>query len=98
MTPEQALDEMTNHCGCISVFTSTEDLVTEALERARVVGVLDTWAESGKYPFFTMPIHHEHPAGGWVCCTRTFGGPEFVADTADAARAAAAKAIEAGEV
>ncbi len=71
-----------------------------ALERARVVGVLDAWAKGSK-------------SLGWECCdcdkqtcctleitenggaTRTI---EYYGATPDAARAAAAKAIEAGEV
>ncbi len=48
-----------------------------ALERARVVGVLDAWAAKNDD-------------------TRVAG--PFQAETPDAARAAAAKAIEAGEV
>lgn len=70
-----------------------------AIERARVVGVLDAWAKPGQFVAV---------GGGYYGATndtcdvslvrddyvvRRFGG-----ETLDAARAAAAKAIEAGEV
>ncbi len=70
-------------------------IVFDALECARVVGVLDAWAERNSCdPFRTEPYN----AGAlWICrsayCPIRFEGP-----TADAARAAAAKAIESGEV
>lgn len=72
------------------------EAVTGALERARVVGVLDARAAAPKrLPFFTMLFPDD---SGWLCTTREEYGPEFEGATPDAARAAAAKAIEAGEV
>jgi hypothetical protein len=70
--------------------------VEAALERARVVGVLDAWASDG---------YREHRAmassdGRGVCALFNYArkSPYFYGKTIDEARAAAAKAIEAGEV
>jgi hypothetical protein len=72
----------------------------EAPERARVVGVLDAWrklkpdrwwdmdSEGGLSVRSMCVLHGPQPEEDW----------EYFGDTPDAARAAAAKAIEAGEV
>lgn len=82
----------------------------EAIERARVVEVLDAWARIGhaiSWATFvdiefdddsnvtkeTWTIELSGLSGKYPVDTREFQGP-----TPDAARAAAAKAIEAGEV
>lgn len=77
--------------------------VLEDLERARVVGVLDAWqaAQPARAPKTVRRRVEVRRGdfGDWECCCETldrfykFGGP-----TPDAARAAAAKAIESGEV
>ena len=74
--------------------------ISEALERARVVGVLDAWAKGAKALEWGVTDCTEQ-----ACCTLQVthaGGAvkdtDFYGATADAARAAAAKAIEAGEV
>lgn len=75
--------------------------LAEIIERARVVGVLDAWAEKNECD----PPHPVRQANGsfvvfWM--TVGFGDiwseNEAVGSTPDAARAAAAKAIENGEV
>lgn len=69
-----------------------------ALERARVVGVLDAWAEKTK-GWWTTDTFLTPGIAGWVCEMEWPGGKRtFSRETPDAARAAAAKAIEAGEV
>lgn len=75
--------------------------VESAIERARVVGALDAWA--GRYARAIWQI--EINADGAECVGRVDEGVRGVrqyfrktAHTVDAARAAAAKAIEAGEV
>ncbi len=75
-----------------------DEATLAALERARVVGVLDVWAE--KHKSLNWASWPDCGPNGYACClthlddsTRDFYGP-----TPDAARAAAAKAIEAGEV
>lgn len=76
----------------------------QQVERARVVGVLDAWARlNGYYRIAQMRLPAD---GSWqLYLVRegvVHGSPprtwSFVAPTPDAARAAAAKAIEAGEV
>lgn len=70
----------------------------ECLERARVVGVLDAWA--GQSIQFAWEYMMAMSRGEWMC--RLWKGSaivrSFAGHSADAARAAAAKAIEAGEV
>lgn len=69
--------------------------LSKAVERARVVAVLDAWALKSGHAVFTR-----HTAGsGWrtESIRQRLAGDAFHG-TADAARAAAAKAIEAGEV
>jgi hypothetical protein len=71
-----------------------------ALERARVVGVLDAWAErTGVEPAVYRSLSKP---GLWCCDCDGLSDPDarrcFYGDSRDAARAAAAKAIEAGEV
>ena len=71
--------------------------ITEALERARVVAVLDGWAVTGRR---NVPQVQRALSGpGWSVLV---AGAErdyfFEGPTPDAARAAAARAIEAGEV
>jgi hypothetical protein len=100
MTPEDALEEMTNHCGCVNIMGSIEDLVFEALEHARVVGVLDAWAErTGTEPAVYRSLSQP---GMWCCDCDGLSDPDartcFYGATRGAARAAAAKAIESGEV
>lgn len=63
------------------------------IERARVVGVLDVWAGLGN---FWLIRRHSAAGDEWQCwCNNklTSWGP-----TPDAARAAAAKAIEEGSI
>lgn len=81
--------------------TNEQKALASALERARVVGVLDAWA--GRYARAMWQI--ELNADGAECVGRVDEGARGVrqyfrktANTVDAARAAAAKAIEAGEV
>jgi hypothetical protein len=67
-----------------------------ALERARVVGVLDGWAErTGIEPAIYRSMSKP---GLWCCDCDGFSDPDarrcFYGDTRDAVRAAAAKAIE----
>lgn len=68
----------------------------EALERARVVGVLDAWADKHECatPEVTRLLNKskEGQFRVWLLGHVVYG------KTRDAARAAAAKAIEAGEV
>lgn len=73
--------------------------VEEAVERARVVGVLDAWAKRVAGRAHTM----RNGDMSEVCDLefvngRTKHNKGFFGPTPDAARAAAAKAIEAGEV
>jgi hypothetical protein len=90
-------------CGCF------DDATAAALERARVVGVLDAWVRDN--PAKRSHMTTGHPGSNVVgqplfaCCLTDIAGrtdpnqkKRFVADSEDAARAAAAKAIEAGEV
>lgn len=71
--------------------------IREALERARVVGVLDAWAESGPGRSYYVTAT---PVGEYWC--KVFEAGDMLAAftrpgaTRDAARAAAAKAVEAG--
>ncbi len=80
------------------------------IERARIVGVLDAWADAGErwqgrswmYEFCESSTGNNH------CITLEYNGDaevghvedwdSYTGPTPDAARAAAAKAIEAGEV
>lgn len=88
------------HCrcqgqGCDSAFAAE-------IERARVVGVLDAWAERNEeHPFITQRGESDE-AERWCCWRENYVGETvqcyFYGPTPDAARAAAAKAIEAGEV
>lgn len=72
------------------------EMIAAALERARVVGVLDGWAEknSARYQLLSLGASLARVSlvkqGAPAC--------HFDANTPDAARAAAARAIEAGEV
>lgn len=79
--------------------------LSAALERARVVGVLDAWAAkpgNENYPFKTQPAEGFGPEDSWCCWSESVDVPGrkqfFYGPDPDAARAAAAKAIEAGEV
>ncbi len=69
-----------------------------ALERARVVGVLDAWVKAGRKRWVTA--YDTHLAGVELGDGDELGTvqPKFEAATLDAARAAAAKAIESGEL
>ncbi|HEY6924451.1 MAG TPA: hypothetical protein VI653_13350 [Steroidobacteraceae bacterium] len=75
--------------------------VEAAIERARVVGVLDAWADALGYRVWAMI---RNSSGGWaVELHEGADGQEAStvlghANTPDDARAAAAKAIEAEEV
>ena len=75
--------------------------VLDMIERARVVAVLDGWAAKHKLP---TPAPRDFGNGCfevWLCQSREPGHKHsqgYVGETPDAARAAAAKAIEAGEV
>jgi hypothetical protein len=70
----------------------------EAIERDRVVGVLDAWAAAKAASHETCWNGRYWVCRGWVSGTEAWNGDGFVGDDAHAARAAAAKAIEAGEV
>jgi hypothetical protein len=82
----------------------------DAIERARVVGVLDAWRAQSDYRAWgcSLPSVSIDSSGqilGFACHLETIGAPGEPAHgrvyrgaTPDAARAAAAKAIEAGEV
>lgn len=74
------------------------EILLAVLERARVVGVLDAWA--GQSIQFAWEYMMAMSRGEWMC--RLWKGSaivrSFAGHSADAARAAAAKAIEAGEV
>ncbi len=84
--------------------------VEELLERARVVGVLDAWAAARPLELRRVELRGDGP--GLEClwtttCTYTRSGDspderytvyQLHGPTPDAARAAAAKAIENGEV
>lgn len=77
-----------------------KDVSLEMLERARVVGVLDAWLQLDKAQYVRL---WEDGLGGWHCdlvLSDSLGTSSKLGSfaTADAARAAAAKAIEAGEV
>lgn len=67
--------------------------VIEALGRARVVGVLDAWASAPERGPLAHPVPSPHPewGQGWYV---PWGGKRYYGATPDAARAAAAKAIE----
>ncbi len=78
--------------------TATVEMVNSALERARVVGVLDSWLGQSIQHIAELTIALTR--GEWIlnlwkgtAIVRT-----FYAASPDEARAAAAKAIEAGEV
>jgi hypothetical protein len=76
------------------------DEIKLVIERARVVGVLDAWSDRNpsKEPFSTWRIGATGERK--YCCASQFnrsGERSYFGPTADAARAAAAKAIEAGE-
>ena len=80
-------------CG---VSLDTAEAVSVALARARVVGVLDAWADEGG-GWARAWESCRRPGSFWVVLTD--GGARcFHGDSPDAARAAAAKAIEAHEV
>ena len=70
--------------------------VSEALERARVVGVLDGWAEKNSARYQVLSLGASLARASLV----KQGTPacHFDANTPGAARAAAARAIEKGEV
>ncbi len=77
--------------------------MVEALERARVVGVLDAWAADNDEHVITQgPCYDVTRPRLYFCSLRLAGETTSLLSvsgpTADAARAAAAKAIEAGEV
>lgn len=72
----------------------------ESLERARVVGVLDAWARADDERYWVSGPTYGGEGGYctlWHVENKRVGGP-FHAQTEDAARAAAAKAIENREV
>lgn len=74
-------------------------VVADALERARVVGVLDAWQSADRLSRESALFHTS--GHSWcIALVSNSGGTRsyFYGDTPDAARAAAAKAIEAGEV
>lgn len=81
----------------LTMSTPEATALAEALERARVVAVLDGWAE--KRGTLT-PAPRKRPkrlGGGYIVFTgKACRG--FMGESRDAARAAAARAIEAGEV
>lgn len=72
--------------------------VQAALERARVVAVLDGWAETSPGCGWRMTDMGSTPTCTLYPTVRTAEARHFTASTPDAARAAAARAIEAGEV
>lgn len=85
--------------------------IVEALERARVVGVLDAWAEKtagtvqldceAVPAFFNKRVKRPAHRIGWSCWLSDSTGKircHRRGETPDAARAAAAKAIEEGAV
>lgn len=83
---------------CRAHGTEPAEALCLALERDRVVGVLDKWAGSPK-----GAAHRtwDDGCGTWVCDlvpSNAMGPVKFRGPTPDAARAAAALAIEAGEV
>jgi hypothetical protein len=89
--------------GDYCTFETTADVfdqLSAALERARVVGVLDEWAT--KHKRFPVPSPTKHGNGCfelWLSEAPLIGEGVsrcYVGDSPDAARAAAAKAIEAG--
>jgi hypothetical protein len=115
ITLDELLKSRGDHC-TIETDALTFAQLSETLERARVVGVLDAWVsatrareECGGVYFASWEIIHNSRGelacelvyeewsgeedGRWVECRKTFEGPNN-----DAARAAAAKAIEAEEV
>ena len=79
--------------------TDVGDIVSALLERARVVGVLDAWTERNPHggPFATGPNVDAPPSLGAFVCSNGEGAA-FYGPSYDAARGAAAKAVEAGEV
>ncbi len=88
--------------GCLARYRrvgDNEQALIDALERARVVGVLDAFAEcTGIEP----AVYRSQTPGLWCCDCDGFsnhdGNKVFRGPTRDDARAAAAKAIENGEV
>lgn len=89
---------MSDYCPACGNATATLSCDTcAALERARVVAVLDGWAE--KRGTLT-PAPRKRPkrlGGGYIVFTgKACRG--FMGESRDAARAAAARAVEAGEV
>jgi len=80
---------------------STEDAVA-AIERARVVGVLDAWAGNPLKSRAAWYTATSDDMSEWRCTlypeNGTLGAKHYFGQNPDAARAAAAKAIEAGEV
>jgi hypothetical protein len=70
------------------------ELVDAALERARVVGVLDAWSDA--HPTSVAFATRKRP-GSRHCCASASHAKVFYGDSHDDARSAAAKAIEAGE-
>ncbi len=70
--------------------------VEEAIERARVVGVLDAWRQLVPY---TRVMSYDVGDRSALSLQRPLKQSRvWVAESSDAARASAAKAIEAGEV
>jgi hypothetical protein len=95
---------------CDALHTTVDPSIGDALERARVVGLLDAWAEA-RWSFGASwttarrdVAPDDHTAYQYSCRNETFSdgkrhiNREFYGETPDAARAAAAKAIESADL
>ena len=95
----RATDALSDCGRSCSVSQELSDEISAALECARVVGVLDAWAlaKHGR------SVELVATAGAYPACIEVktnvaLTGRDYFGITPDAARAAAAKAIESGEV
>lgn len=68
-------------------------MLRDAIERDRVVGVLDAWALNNNRPIPVPQRYDDNGPKAWTC---PIGFDHYFGPTPDAARAAAAKAIREG--
>jgi hypothetical protein len=82
--------------------TGSPEAACEALERARVVAVLDGWAarqdNSGQVTVYSSEDADSGERLHWCCGLHGRASRGYIGATPDAARAAAAAAIESGEL
>ena len=89
-----------NHNACATIPAADCKLILAALERARVVGVLDGWAHPDTGRGFVWRLEYLDDANLWELSLKPTQGKRvsYTAATPDEARAKAVAAIEAGEV